>query len=232
MENKNQIQKHSNEQLIQRQAQTMLIAKGILEGNLKVTSLELQLTIDKSFEKPLIRSVFKTDEEKLLSFGVVSMIVTKFLESFGFSSKPSQTMIDTITVDTLSKFQYETLDDIVIFFKMCRQGDFGTTGRGVDSNLIFGEWLPKYLEIKAEKRERIIESNKNPMTENNAVEQFYAKRRIEKARKEKEDRIRLEIDEMVKSMDRQMLEDTIVDWNKKEEMKPYIRLSIILAQQE
>jgi len=200
----------------------MLIAKGVLEGSLKVASLEIQLTIDKAFEKPLIRSVFKTDDEKLLSFGVVSMIVTKFLESFGFSNKPSQTMVDTITVDTLSKFEYETLDDIIIFFKMCRQGDFGTTGRGVDSNLIFGEWFPKYLEIKAEKRERIIESKKNPLPENNAVEQFYAKRRIEKARREKEDRIRGEIDEMVKFMDRQMLEDTIIDWDKKEEMKPYM----------
>ncbi len=184
--------------------------------------LETRLKIADVFEQPLMRSVFKTDAEALVSFGVVSLIVNRFLESFGFSNKPTQAIIDTMVIDAISKFDYETLDDLIIFFKMCRQGDFGSTGRGLDSNLVFGEYLPKYLEIKADKRERYIDVKKPTTEENNAVAQYYAKIKREKAFKEKRAQIESEIDAMVKNMTRPELETTITEWSTKEEMKPYL----------
>ena len=112
---------------------------------------------------------------------------------------------------------------IIIFLKMARTGKFGSTGRGVDSNLILGDWFPKYLDQKAQIREQNYQKEKAQFSDStNAVEQYYAKMRAKKAQDEKESKAKLEIDEMVKSMDRQMLEDTISDWRKKEEMKPYL----------
>lgn len=208
-------------QILNRQ-ETLLQAEELLKGSLNLSFLETRLKIGNTFEQPLMRSVFKTDSEALVCFGVVSLIVNRFLESFGFSTKPTQTIIDTMVVDAIEKFDYETLDDLIIFFKMCRSGDFGSTGRGLDSNLVFGEWLPKYLEIKADKRERYIDIKKPTTEENNAVSQYYAKRRLEKAFKEKRQQIESEIDAMVKNMTRPELESTITEWTSKEEMKPYL----------
>lgn len=207
---------------IHKRQETLLQAEQLIKGNLSLPFLETKLTIGNTFEKPLMRSVFKTDEQALVCFAVVSLIVERFLESFGFSNKPSQTIKDTMVVDAISKFDYETLDDLILFFKMCRSGDFGTTGRGLDSNLVFGEWLPKYLELKSDKRERYVEAQKNPETENNAVEQYYAKIRKQKAHIVRRQKAEAEIDQMVKSMDRQILEDLITDWERNDDMKPFL----------
>ena len=169
--------------------------------------------------------VFKGEQEGTVAFGVVEVLINRFIESFGFSTKPNKSIIDSMVIDALTKFQYETLDDLIIFLKMCRQGDFGTTHKGIDSNLVFGDWMPQYLSLKAEKREQIYQREKSAQSKhdsNNAVELYYAKLRREKAQKLKEQQMKSEIDEMVKSMDKQMLEDTILDWEKKEDMNAYL----------
>jgi hypothetical protein len=185
----------------------------------------MQLTIEKTFEKPLMYKVFKGEQEGTIAFGVVEVLMNRFIESFGFSTKPNKSIIDSMVIDALTKFQYETLDDLIIFLKMCRQGDFGTTHKGIDSNLVFGDWMPQYLSLKAEKREQMYQREKsaqNKLDSDNAVELYYAKLRKEKAQKLQEQQMKSEIDEMVKSMDKQMLEDTILDWEKKEETKAYL----------
>lgn len=182
----------------------------------------MSLTINETFDKAIIRSVFK-GEAGQIGFSVVNVLVTRFIDSFGFSTKLNPIQIETLTVDILENFQYESLEDIIIFLKMARTGKFGSTGRGVDSNLILGDWFPKYLDQKAQIREQNYQKEKAQFSDStNAVEQYYAKMRAKKAQDEKESKAKLEIDEMVKSMDRQMLEDTISDWRKKEEMKPYL----------
>ena len=68
-----------------------------------------------------------------------------------------------------------------------------------------------------------MENYKNEINStNNAVEDFYKKHREKKEREKKEQETMHSIDEMVKDMDRQMLEDTIFDWERKPEMKPYL----------
>lgn len=197
---------------------------GIIKGTENVSLLEIGLSIKNTLEQPLIRSVFK-GENGQTGFSVVRVLVKRFVDSFGFSTKLSEVQIDTITVDTLTKFEYESLQDILLFFKMARSGSFGATSKGVDSNLIFGDWFPKYLELKSIEREAIITSKKEQELypdQENAVSLFYCKQREKKKKEEQHNKQLSEIDEMVKNMDRQMLEDTILDWSKKEEMLPYL----------
>ena len=180
------------------------------------------LTINQTFDKAIIRSVFK-GEAGQIGFSVVNILVTRFIDSFGFSTKLNPIQIETLTIDILESFQYESLEDIIIFLKMARTGKFGSTGRGVDSNLILGDWFPKYLDQKSIIREQNYQKEKMQFSDSsNAVEQYYAKMRAKKSQEEKEAKTKLEIDEMVKSMDRAILEDTIADWERKEEMKPYL----------
>lgn len=212
-------------QLTAKSEEVLVTAKKIINGTQNVSMMEMSLKIEKTFEKPLMKSVFKSEEGGVIAFGVIQVLIKRFLESFGFSTKPSQNLIDMMAVDALTKFEYETLDDIVIFFKMCRQGDLGATIRGIDSNLVFGEWFPKYMEIKAQKREEIYTKEKSDLNKKNnegAVSKFYEEKRTEKIKIQKEENMKYEIDLMVRNMDRQMLEDTIFDWSQKEDMKDSI----------
>lgn len=207
-----------------KQQNTLDLSKEIISGTAHIATIEMNLTINQTLDKALIKSVFR-QEAGQIGFSVVNVLVTRFIDSFGFSTKLNSTQIETLTVDILENFQYETLEDIIIFLKMARTGKFGSTGRGVDSNLILGDWFPKYLDQKAQVREEIYQKEKSLQAksdEDGAVEMYYAKLRREKAQKLEEQRMKSEIDEMVKSMDKQMLEDTITDWSQKEDMKPYL----------
>ena len=105
--------------------------------------------------------------------------------------------------------------------KQVRQGIIGD-GKDykVDGQNVLAKWFPEYLEKKyieferIKKKENSISQEENDIR-SNAVYQFYEKRKAEKARKEQEEKMRQEIDEMIQNMDRQMLEDTILDWEGK-----------------
>lgn len=185
--------------------------------------MERSLTIEKTFDKPTIRSVFKGEAGTIL-YTVVNVLVSRFVDAFGFSTKLTDTQIEMITVDALEAFNYESLEDIVLFFKMARAGKFGTTNRGLDSNLIFGEWLPMYFEQKAILREQAYEKERNERKSNpdakNAV--VVTKMRLEAQRRR--ERVIKYIDHLTKDFDKQQLEDTILSWEKDPKTKDYVEL--------
>jgi len=133
---------------------------------------EMGLTIQSTFSKPNIRSVFK-GETAQIGFSVVNVLVTRFINSFGFSTKLDPMQIEMITVDTLENFAYESIEDILLFFKMARSGKFGTTKRG------------DKLDTK---------------------------------------KVEVYVDKITKDMDRQLLEDTILDWEKDPIKKKHIHI--------
>ena len=199
------------------------LSKRIIQSHSNLATEEMSITIQEALKKPLIRTVFKETPE--IGLGVVKVIVTRFLDSFGFSTKQTENQIEMIAIDTLDHFSYESLEDIILFFKMARSGKFGTTKRGVDSNLIFGEWFPMYLEAKYKLREElIIQKQQNIRQEKiNSLEDVYVSYRKNLLRQLKEKQ-QAYIENLVKNMDRQMLEDTICSWNKDKELKKHVHL--------
>ena len=188
--------------------------------------LELDLTLEVVLSKPTMRTVFK-DENAQVGFSVVKVLVQRFLDSFGFNAKASNSLIEIITVDTLDRFSYESLEDVILFFKMARSGYFGTTSRGVDSNLIFGEWFPMYLTKKAELRETKYTEEKgvrlSDKTSIEDVQKYYMKKHMIKSQQQHIENVKLHIEHITKEMDRETLENTIVDWSKDKEKNKFIR---------
>jgi len=220
-----QVQKQTNKSSIElwqaKQQTTLVLAKGIISGDVSLAPIEMGLTIQKVLEKPTIRTVFRGNEK--IAFSAISILVTRFLQSFGFSTKPDPSKIEMIAVDTFEKFSYESLEDIILFFKMARSGDFGATKRGVDSNLIFGEWFPMYLERKAILREENNEKQKNNLNDI-GVSYEDVKITYKKAHEKKFiERLEAHINAITKDFDRQMLEDLIIDWEKDSEKKIYVK---------
>lgn len=185
--------------------------------------LEMKLTIKDTINQPTLRSVFK-GELGTLAFSLCQTLVSRFADSFGFSTKMTDMQVETITVDTLEHFGYESLQDIILFLKMARSGKFGATNRGIDSNLIFGQWYPIYMEKKALAREDEYVNNKNlrNSTETTIDDVVATYQKEKQNKKQKIKTIEAHVEGITKTMDRQMLEDTIVDWSKDPIKNPYI----------
>ena len=223
MQEQNQISKSSSLQWIAKQEETLSLSRKIISGETNLAIIEMGCSIEKTLSMPNIRSVFK-DDNGPVAFSVVNVLTTRFIDSFGFSTKLNPSQIETLTVDTLENFAYESLEDIILFFKMARSGKFGATMKGVDSNLIFGDWFPKYLEFKSQAREVAYTKQKsefNSVTTNvDALLKTY-KRRDERVFEQKVIEF---VDRITNDIDRQMLEDLIVDWSKDPERLPYISI--------
>lgn len=185
--------------------------------------VEMNLTIDQTFSKPNIRTVFK-NENGTIGFSVVNVLVNRFINSFGFSTKLSNDQIEILTVDTLENFKYESLEDIIVFFKMARTGKFGSTKKGVDSNLIYGEWYPAYLEQKADIREQQYQKEKNALNSKEITLEDVKKTYSKHQEKNFEKRVTAFVDKITKNIDRQILEDLITDWEKDPARKPYLNI--------
>lgn len=187
----------------------------------------MNLTIKDTLSKPAIREVFK-GELGGVSFAVINVLCTRFINSFAFTTKLSPEQIETLTVDTLEAFGYESLEDVILFFKMARSGKFGNTKRSVDSNLIYGEWFPAYMEKKAKKKEDIYLENKSDRNEREVsfegVGESYLKKGKEKALEKRIQDAKDFVDKISENFDKQMLEDTITEWSKDPKKDYYTKL--------
>lgn len=196
-------------------------ANNIISDSSTMMKLERKLTINDTFGKPLMRSIFKGKTGQV-GFSVVQTIVKRFILSFGFSTPPTPIVIEMITIDTLENFGYETLEDVVIFFKMARSGKFGSAKKGIDSNLLFGEWFPKYLELKADKREQIYEEEKNKRNSKNITSEDVKKTYEVHLNRNRHSKAKTFIDNMTSQFNRNMLEECIKLWSSQPDKKPYL----------
>ena len=184
---------------------------------------EKNLSFSKAIDGTKLRKLEKEVGE-ISTITAICYLLKRFNSNFNVGKSLTDQQAALLASDIVEKYPYETIEDIVLMLKQVRQGIIGD-GKDykLDGQNILAKWMPEYLDKKYIEVERQNQKeNESLSEENNAVEQFYAKLRAKKAKEEKDERMKLEIDNMVKSMDRAMLEDTILDWSKKEELKPYL----------
>lgn len=198
------------------------LVKKIMSDKSSLAQTEMRLEVKDVLNKPTVRSVFKNESD--VAFMFTTAMIKRFMDSFGFSTKMTETQIEMLTVDALEHFSYETVEDMILFFKMARSGKFGTTNRGVDSNLIFGTWFPMYLEIKSDARELEYTKTKHDtnMDKRGATTEqvmlSYEKHSKTALNREAE----IYIDKMIKDFDREMLEKEIEEWSKDDYKKQFL----------
>jgi hypothetical protein len=202
---------------------TITLSKAIVSGTAQLAPLEMNLTLSETLDQPTVRKVFSGDNATI-GFSVVKVLVNRFIESFGFSTKLSESQIEILTIDTIENFKYESLQDIILFFKLARSGKFGSTKRGVDSNLIFGEWFPMYMEQKADLREQQYVKQKSEMNAQ-LVSIEDVKKHYEKLTEIPfVQRVKNYVDSITKDINREQLEVLIQEWESDEQKKPYIQI--------
>lgn len=210
-----------SDKLIIKQTALSLV-ESISKDNSVIPQLEMSLKMSDTISKPLVRSVFKGNGATAFTF--VTILVKRFTDSFGFSTKMTPIQIEMLVVDTLEHFNYESIEDIILFFKMARSGRFGATKRGVDSNLIFGEWFPMYMEIKSNEREKQVQKVKidTSLDKRGTTMEEVLKDKIKLQKRKKIQDVENYVDRICLNFDRQMLEDTILDWSKDKERNEFI----------
>lgn len=212
-------------QLTATQQKTLGLARDIISGEGNIGAVENGLTVSDTIHHSSIRSVFKNDAATL-AFGVVRILVDRFLGSFGFSTKHTSDQVDIITVDILDNFKYESLEDIIVFLKMARTGKFGTSHRGIDSNLVIGDWMPKYLEMKAEAREKYHINNKHEMLKVDVSTEAILRGEQKNLEKKKhaaaQNAFREYVENITKGITREQLEILIEKCSQVKEAAPHI----------
>lgn len=132
--------------------QTSALIVSLKNSNTQMLAIqESELTLDKAITGTLLNTLVKQDKKEL--FVLISMLIERLQDSFSFSNKMSSSQIDMLTIDLMEILKYETFEDIVLLFKMARQGALGGKIFRLDSHVITQEWLPIYLEKKSEQRE-------------------------------------------------------------------------------
>lgn len=202
------------------------LVESVLSGKKSIASIEISLKISDTLTKPVVYKVFENNSD--LGFTFISALIKRFMDSFGFSTKINEVQLEILTIDTLEKFSHDTIEDLILFFKMARSGTFGTTNRGVDSNLIFGEWFPKYMEQKSIAREAKVAKDKIEQTveRRGASKEEVLKYQREITEKNKSKEILRQAneyaDKITKGITRERLEEIIEEWSNHEVRKNYI----------
>ncbi|SKB63557.1 hypothetical protein SAMN05660477_00398 [Soonwooa buanensis] len=127
-----------------------------------LVKLEQNLTVTDSIKKsPLI----VTQGSKVDVIKQIIRVIEFFLEVTGKELEGYQ--IQILAGDLYEKFKTDSLDDLVLMFKMARQGEFGKVYKFDTFSIM--EWADKYLDYKSATREKLITQRrkvKKPETTN------------------------------------------------------------------
>lgn len=114
-----------------------------------LVKLERNMSVSEAIIKsPLII----TQGRKIDVVSQIIRIIEFFLEVTGKELESYQ--IQILAGDIYEKFKTDTLDDVVLMFKMARQGDFGKVYKCDTFEVM--DWCNKYLDHKSATRERLI----------------------------------------------------------------------------
>lgn len=133
----------------------MLLAKCTDEKstNSSIVAIEQSLTVaDSVLNSPLLMS----EGKKPAAIKQIIKIIEFFLTVVGKQMEKFQ--IQVLAGDLYDAFRTDTIDDIILMFKMARKGDFGKIFK-LDHFTIM-EWVPQYMNVKSEEREKLIQKKK------------------------------------------------------------------------
>jgi hypothetical protein len=149
---------------------------------------ESKLTVTDALAGTVLQTLEKANRKEIAL--QIIFLVKRCNDMINVGSKLNDYQVATLASDILDFCQNETLEDIVMLFKMARKGELGNKIFRLDSMVIFQEWMPAYLEIKYQEKERALERERSER----------AKREMEINRKEISDENKKGLDKLIRKM--------------------------------
>ncbi len=129
------------------------------ENNIELVAIESNLTIAKAMQGTHLRKV-KEEIGTIQTITAITALVLRQKDFFNVKGNINQSQAATIAGDLLEIFGYETIEDIVMMFKMARQGQIGEKVWKLDTDTIFNQWVPAYMDLKSQEREKMHKKTK------------------------------------------------------------------------
>jgi hypothetical protein len=183
--------------------------------NPKLALFEKQMTLDEALNGTTLSRLSKTIDDENLAI-ILVFLINRLSSNFNVGRKFTDDQAIVMALDLIEVFKYETIEDVLLMFRMARTGRIGD-GRDfkLDSQTVFHKWIPQYLEMKVDLRDQLHNRTKNltfghEMTIED-VKKAYKKRMSAVKSEEQKD---AEIDKLTKGFTRNQLEDLISEWAK------------------
>lgn len=145
---------------------------------MEIALLETDLSINKCLNMPTIYDIKKEMSAKVI-LKSIQEIVLNSARTFKYSENMDFSQAAILASDLLNYFRNESLEDIVLMFRMIRQGELGSGKGRLDHDVIFNIFVPAYLEKKAETREKQIRNEKAKYNQPIGEMSDYAKQKFE-----------------------------------------------------
>lgn len=121
---------------------------------MQLVSIERKLSVQESIETGIVlMNIARDNESKFNTIDQICRLIEYFQDLVNINKKMEDFQIKVLAGDLFEAFIGDTIEDIILMFKMARKGDFGQIYR-IDGMVIMN-WVPQYLEYKAEEREKL-----------------------------------------------------------------------------
>lgn len=148
----------------------------------EIVLLEDTLTITKCMDLPSVYEVAKSLPAKVI-LKSIREIVLNTAKTFKFSENMDLSQATILASDLLRYFKNESIEDIVLMFKMIRRGELGSGKGRLDHDIIFNVFVPAYFDKKAEIRERQIRNEQSKYNQRHEPMSEYAQNKFEELSK-------------------------------------------------
>lgn len=121
---------------------------------MQLVKIEQGLSVQESIETGVVlTNVIRDKQSKFSVIDQICKIIEYFQELTNINKKMESFQVQVLAGDLLDAFTGDTIEDIILMFKMARKGEFGQIYR-IDGMVIMS-WVPQYLEYKSEEREKL-----------------------------------------------------------------------------
>ena len=196
----------------------------VSHNNGALVLFENELTIAIAMEGTSLRKLSNSiDKNNVIKS--IAYLTNRLSENFNVGKKFTADQSLVMAYDLFDVFGYETLEDVVLMFKLARQGKIGD-GKDfkLDSQTVFHKWIPDYLNLKAEFRENEHLLAKKKIDTLEKATSFYELRKLRKEKNIQRDRVIAYIDKITEGIDRNALEKIITEWRADPIKNEYIQL--------
>lgn len=131
----------------------------------QIVSIEQSITVaDALQQSPLIQC----EGKKINVIKQIIRIIEFYLEVTG-NKKLESYQVQVIAGDLYDRFRTDTVDDIILLFKMMRTGELGKIGYAESFNEKLSAHIELYLLHKSEEREKLINRQKRMLRKRNTA---------------------------------------------------------------
>ncbi|MGV0919746.1 hypothetical protein ACTS94_05065 [Empedobacter falsenii] len=117
-----------------------------------IIEIERNIDLDHTLNLPVIQRLGKESKKDVLL--MIERALRMTTSMFKYAEKMEDYQISMMASDLYDKFSYNTVEDIILMLRYARQGKLGGSKSVFDNDTLFNIYVPKYLDMKAEKWEK------------------------------------------------------------------------------